>query len=234
MILLVDLGTDLAPAISMAYEGRESDIMERKPRDPNIQKLVTWRLVSFAYLQIGMLQAIAGFYAYFVVLHGYGFKPMHLVGLDRYRVFNDYLTEDKLRDAYYLWCFDPDITDKCQYLPNFYHGTVEVSGFTTEIAYYTNEEFTSWQGNNNEYADQAKDYLVEKAAELEYTTPLTKAMLKDNTALNWDTFESDYWQSDNTTENYDENTSLFYLFASESFHSLVASSNTILFPNRRM
>eukprot|EP00488_Nonionellina_sp_1-RS-2012_P000741 TRINITY_DN11_c0_g1_i7.p1 TRINITY_DN11_c0_g1~~TRINITY_DN11_c0_g1_i7.p1 ORF type:complete len:202 (+),score=56.39 TRINITY_DN11_c0_g1_i7:103-708(+) len=115
----------------------------------------------------------------------------------------------------------------------FYHGTVEVSGFTTEIAYYTNEEFTSWQGNNNEYADQAKDYLVEKAAELEYTTPLTKAMLKDNTALNWDTFESDYWQSDNTTENYDENTSLFYLFASESFHSLVASSNTILFPNRR-
>ena len=36
MILLVDLGTDLAPTISMAYEGRESDIMERKPRDPAV------------------------------------------------------------------------------------------------------------------------------------------------------------------------------------------------------
>merc|ERR1712165_567793 len=83
MILLVDLGTDLAPAISMAYEGKEADIMERAPRDPEVAKLVTWRLVSFAYLQIGVLQAIAGFYAYFTVLHGYGFQPGHLLGLDR-------------------------------------------------------------------------------------------------------------------------------------------------------
>merc|ERR550532_2208652 len=75
MILLVDLGTDLAPAISMAYEGKESDIMGRKPRDPSVNKLVTMRLISFAYLQIGMLQAIAGFYAYYTVLHGFGFRP---------------------------------------------------------------------------------------------------------------------------------------------------------------
>merc|ERR1719232_139075 len=85
MILLVDLGTDLAPAISMAYEGRESDIMQRKPRDPAIHKLVTMRLISFAYLQIGMLQALAGFYAYFTVLHGFGFTPRMLVGLDQHR-----------------------------------------------------------------------------------------------------------------------------------------------------
>merc|ERR1719411_2455239 len=103
MILLVDLGTDLAPAISMAYEGRESDIMERPPRDPAIHKLVTWRLVSFAYLQIGMLQAIAGFYAYFTVLHGFGFRPGHLVQLDSDRIFNDQRVVDKLRDGYYLW-----------------------------------------------------------------------------------------------------------------------------------
>ncbi len=43
----------------MAYEGRELDIMERKPRDPEIHKVVTWRLVSFACLQICMLQVIA-------------------------------------------------------------------------------------------------------------------------------------------------------------------------------
>merc|ERR1712172_328646 len=110
MILLVDLGTDLAPAISMAYEGREADIMSRKPRDPAIHKLVTMRLISFAYLQIGMLQALAGFYAYFTVLHGFGFKPGHLVGLDQYRVFNDQRKEDSLRDAYYLWCFNTAIT----------------------------------------------------------------------------------------------------------------------------
>ena len=89
MILLVDLGTDLAPAISMAYEGKEADIMERAPRDPEVAKLVTWRLVSFAYLQIGVLQALAGFYAYFTVLHGFGFRPSHLFGLDKSGAFND-------------------------------------------------------------------------------------------------------------------------------------------------
>ena len=31
-ILLIDLGTDLLPAISLAYEGPEADIMQRKPR----------------------------------------------------------------------------------------------------------------------------------------------------------------------------------------------------------
>ena len=39
MILLVDLGTDLAPAISMAYEGREADIMKRPPRNPKIHHI---------------------------------------------------------------------------------------------------------------------------------------------------------------------------------------------------
>merc|ERR1719220_3136095 len=33
-ILAIDLGTDLYPAISFAYEKPETDIMARKPRDP--------------------------------------------------------------------------------------------------------------------------------------------------------------------------------------------------------
>merc|ERR1719219_1558766 len=41
MILLVDLGTDLAPAISLAHEGKEADIMQRPPRDPERDNLVT-------------------------------------------------------------------------------------------------------------------------------------------------------------------------------------------------
>jgi len=83
LILCVDLGTDMAPAISMAYEGKESNIMTRKPRDPARDNLVTWRLVSFAYLQIGILQALAGFYAYMVVLwDGAGIDPRSLTNLD--------------------------------------------------------------------------------------------------------------------------------------------------------
>ena len=42
-ILCIDLGTDLVPAISLAYEQAESDIMKRMPRDPLHDKLVNHR-----------------------------------------------------------------------------------------------------------------------------------------------------------------------------------------------
>lgn len=90
LILCVDLGTDMAPAISMAYETKESNIMTRKPRDPEKDKLVTGRLVLFAYLQIGLLQAIAGFYAYMVVLwDAAGIHPYSLIGLEKDNRFSE-------------------------------------------------------------------------------------------------------------------------------------------------
>ena len=54
-ILCIDLGTDMFPAISLAYEQPESDIMKRKPRDPAKDKLVNARLISMTYGQIGKL-----------------------------------------------------------------------------------------------------------------------------------------------------------------------------------
>merc|ERR1712177_62643 len=56
-ILCIDLGTDMVPAISMAYEKAESDIMKRPPRNPFTDKLVNERLISMAYGQIGMILA---------------------------------------------------------------------------------------------------------------------------------------------------------------------------------
>lgn len=41
------------PAISLAYEAAESDIMKRQPRNPKTDKLVNERLISIAYGQIG-------------------------------------------------------------------------------------------------------------------------------------------------------------------------------------
>eukprot|EP01052_Picozoa_sp_SAG31_P022939 SAG31_NODE_1853_length_7066_cov_3.058705_2_plen_529_part_00 len=71
MILCIDLGTDLLPAISLAYEKAEADIMKRKPRNKFTDKLVTAQLIFFAYGQIGMIQASAGFFVYFMVLQRY-------------------------------------------------------------------------------------------------------------------------------------------------------------------
>ncbi len=69
MILCIDLGTDIWPAISFAYESSESDIMRTKPRDRHKDKLVTWQLISWAYLQIGFIQAIGAFTTFFYVLN---------------------------------------------------------------------------------------------------------------------------------------------------------------------
>lgn len=72
MILCIDLGTDMLPAISFAYEVSEQDIMKQPPRDRHNDKLVTWTLISFSYLQIGMIQAFAAFTAFFFVFQRVG------------------------------------------------------------------------------------------------------------------------------------------------------------------
>ena len=113
------IGTDLAPAISMAYEGKESDIMNRPPRNPEKDNLVTWRLVSFSYLQIGMLQAVAGFYAYFVVLNAFGLIPGFLPWLDADGVFPRTTDSTIETNAYWLYCFNDNFDKECQYFPRF-------------------------------------------------------------------------------------------------------------------
>jgi len=61
LILCIDIGTDMWPAIALAYERPESDIMERRPRDAKKDKLVTGKLIAFAYLLIGIVQAVVRF-----------------------------------------------------------------------------------------------------------------------------------------------------------------------------
>lgn len=103
-ILCIDLGTDLWPAISLAYEPAESDIMKRMPRDPKGDKLVNQRLISMAYGQIGMMQASAGFFCYFVIMGENGFLPGLLVGL---REEWENKNNNSLKDSYgQEWTFE--------------------------------------------------------------------------------------------------------------------------------
>nr|CAH7743770.1 unnamed protein product [Callosobruchus chinensis] len=80
-ILCIDLLTDMLPAISLAYEKAESDIMSRPPRNPKKDKLVTKKLYFFAYGHIGMIEALAGFFTYFAIMAENGFYPSKLFGL---------------------------------------------------------------------------------------------------------------------------------------------------------
>jgi len=103
-ILCIDLGTDMVPAISLAYEEAESDIMKRRPRNPFSDKLVNDRLISMAYGQIGMMQASAGFFVYLVILAENGFWPSMLPGL---RNRWDSKAVNDLQDSYgQEWTYD--------------------------------------------------------------------------------------------------------------------------------
>jgi sodium/potassium-transporting ATPase subunit alpha len=54
--------------------------MLRPPRDAEVDRLVTDKLIMFSYAQIGMFQALAGFYTFFVVLNDYGFRMGDVIG----------------------------------------------------------------------------------------------------------------------------------------------------------
>jgi sodium/potassium-transporting ATPase subunit alpha len=53
-ILCIDLGTDMVPAISLAYEKAECDIMRRPPKNAFTNKLVGFQLISHAYGQVSI------------------------------------------------------------------------------------------------------------------------------------------------------------------------------------
>ena len=77
-ILSIDLGTELGPAISLAYEGPESDIMNRPPRSTKSDRLVSRPLLLYAYLWMGTFESVAGLFAYFWVFGNYGIEPSQL------------------------------------------------------------------------------------------------------------------------------------------------------------
>jgi sodium/potassium-transporting ATPase subunit alpha len=68
LILTIDLGTDLLPALGLGREKPEVDVMKQPPRKRD-ERLLTWPLLGMSYGIVGMLQAAAGFFAFFVVLY---------------------------------------------------------------------------------------------------------------------------------------------------------------------
>lgn len=67
LILMIDLGTDILPALGLGAERAESDVMGKPPRARH-ERLLTRNLLLMSYGVIGMIQAAAGFFSYFVVL----------------------------------------------------------------------------------------------------------------------------------------------------------------------
>jgi sodium/potassium-transporting ATPase subunit alpha len=73
LILAIDLGTDILPALGLGAEKPETDVMKRKPR-PRGQRLLSRNLLLMSYGIIGMIQAAAGFFTYFTILYHGGWE----------------------------------------------------------------------------------------------------------------------------------------------------------------
>jgi sodium/potassium-transporting ATPase subunit alpha len=81
LILSIDLGTDLVPALGLGVEPAESDIMDRPPR-PRDEKLLTSQVLAISYGIKGPLETVAGFFAFFWVLYHGGWHWGQQLGIN--------------------------------------------------------------------------------------------------------------------------------------------------------
>lgn len=73
LILAIDLGTDILPALGLGAEKPETDVMHKPPRSRS-ERLLTRNLLGMSYGIVGMIQAAAGFFSFFTVLYSNGWQ----------------------------------------------------------------------------------------------------------------------------------------------------------------
>jgi len=73
-MLVICVGTDILPAISLAYEPAELEIMTRMPRKKT-DHMVTLRLMVHSYGLMGWFACGGGMASYFIVMNFFGFLP---------------------------------------------------------------------------------------------------------------------------------------------------------------
>jgi len=78
-ILLVDLGTDIVPALSLGAEPPEAHSMERPPR-PRKEFLLSMPLILRSYCFMGVIESILAFAGFFWVWGSYGYSFTDIQG----------------------------------------------------------------------------------------------------------------------------------------------------------
>lgn len=79
-ILSVNLVTELGPAISLANDGPENDIMSRPPRNMKKDKIISPALLTYAYVIADMVNTDNCFLAYATVFWCYGISMSEIYG----------------------------------------------------------------------------------------------------------------------------------------------------------
>ena len=76
-MLIICFGTAFYPAVALAYEEAELDLMTRRPRKIT-DHLVTVHLLTQSYLQLGQIATAGGFFTYFLIMQVYGFNYQNI------------------------------------------------------------------------------------------------------------------------------------------------------------
>ncbi|KAF8072642.1 Atpalpha [Scenedesmus sp. PABB004] len=72
LILSIDLLTEQGPAISLAYEPAEAQVMERPPRDIKNDRLISGPLLRYAYITYGFITAGICMLSFFTIFWWHG------------------------------------------------------------------------------------------------------------------------------------------------------------------
>ena len=127
-MLSVDLGTELGPAISLAYEKTEDDIMDRPPRNCKTDRLVSFRLLSYSYMQAGVIEVFWCFIAYFVF---YGFNSTCQVpSSDLFGLSSDHFNDKIDHDNFYGSCDSNTQINVLQRVQTAWYVTVVLGQFS--------------------------------------------------------------------------------------------------------
>jgi sodium/potassium-transporting ATPase subunit alpha len=156
-MLIICVGTDIYPALSLAYEEAEIDIMTRKPRKQD-EHLVSGRLLAHAYGQMGEIATAGGFFTYFVIMQCYGFdynNIFFLLNKDAVQPFVNGTMDANLNTAY---TFNPSLPYfNNPYLPR-----------NASVANLTGN-FPDWIGDINNALDLRGFYLSNECAKGTFT-----------------------------------------------------------------
>lgn len=112
VILTIDLGTDILPAIAMAYEDEEDETMAKPPRGRDAH-LVSIQMIGVTYATVGLMHTLVSYFGFFYVLMdlGFPFKKLFGAGLG-FR--DDYDDLDGDRKDY--------MREMCQDMPKYLSG----------------------------------------------------------------------------------------------------------------
>ena len=102
-VLLIELGTDMVPSIMFAYDPPELGIMERPPRDPRRDRMVSVKLLLWCYTFTGLVEGIGSMVPYFIIMadNGFHFQTIFFTSLD----FESNYTNDFLDSYGQQWTY---------------------------------------------------------------------------------------------------------------------------------